>query len=527
MTIILGMVVFMLVTISILVGYKHKLYTIKQFSKNQLKYIYPVSINKFRTKLILFIIGTILIALSLLDPIVYQEINEKTKKENNIILCLDISKSMLAEDIKPNRLERSKRELLSFINKTKRNIGLIVYTSKAIILTPITNDLSAIATNIQNISTDYISVGGTDLTAALFTALEAIGKHNNTDIIIISDGETHGSSSQSIIKELKARKIKVYTIGIGSEAGVPIPEYITGTKTGRYIQDSSGNAVISKLNKALLNEISENTGGRYLQVNNSNFIASNLIALLDNTKHKNEKSKELKKIYIYNYFLIPGIILLLITTALSINIHHILLITIMFTVNSGFSKPFNLPDWLSTNKANKEVTKQNIKEAKNIYIQNLKKDPLNETLHYNMGNVYAIEGNPEKAQEEWSIIKSKQTLTDTYFNQASLAYTMKDYETTIAKLIESLKLNPNSNDAKKNLEIALSMLQKQKQQQQKKQQGKQDQKEKGKEEQTNNKAQEKKYTKEEAEDMLKCLDKKKYLEPKENQNEDNNEIKNW
>ena len=228
---------------------------------------------------------------------------QRVEKEGiDILFCLDISKSMLAEDIVPNRLLRAKNSIQKVVdNLGSDRVGIVVFAGLAYLQLPLTTDHSAIDLYLQNISTDIISVGGTNFTAALQKSLQAFPKQSSTKkvIILISDGENHDEEVLNITKQIKNENISVYTVGIGSQKGVMIPEFINGRKIG-WKKDKNGGAIVSRLNEDILQKIANETNGKYILASNQGL---GLDLIMDDIQQiEKTKSESVEYLYYKSYF---------------------------------------------------------------------------------------------------------------------------------------------------------------------------------------------------------------------------------
>ena len=202
-------------------------------------------------KILLLTLGSVLVVISLLSPQKEIEDEEIEVKGMNIYVLIDTSRSMLTEDVYPNRLEAGKRVLTNLIQSLKGDrVGFIPFSDSAYIQMPLTDDYNITQNYINAIDTTLISGGGTELYQALELAeksFKEIGSENKT-VIVISDGGDFDKKSLDFVKE---NRIDVYSIGVGTKEGNVIPEYLNGVKRG-FIKDESGSAVISKLNSDFL-----------------------------------------------------------------------------------------------------------------------------------------------------------------------------------------------------------------------------------------------------------------------------------
>jgi Ca-activated chloride channel homolog len=200
---------------------------------------------------------------------------EKAKRKGvELMLCLDISNSMLANDIKPTRLERSKQAIIQLIKKLDNDkIGIVVFAGKSFIQLPLTDDYGAALMYVDRINTSLIENQGTAIGAAIDLAVQSFpktkNKPRNRAIIVISDGENHEDDAVEAADKALAENIKVHTIGIGTPEGAPVPE-IKGNQSD-YKRDANGEVVMTKLNEQMLRDIADKGKGIFIRANNSDF----------------------------------------------------------------------------------------------------------------------------------------------------------------------------------------------------------------------------------------------------------------
>lgn len=196
---------------------------------------------------------------------------ENVKREGiEIVIALDVSNSMLAEDIKPNRLEASKRAVSKLIEKLKNDkIGLIVFAGDAYTQLPITTDYGAAKMFLNTVNTNFVAKQGTAIGSAIQLAIESFSKEKNKSkvIIIISDGENHEDDAVKFATEASQKGIVIHTIGMGLPQGAPIP--VSENTNSDYKKDNSGGIVVSKLNDIMLQQIASAGNGTYVRANNS------------------------------------------------------------------------------------------------------------------------------------------------------------------------------------------------------------------------------------------------------------------
>ena len=198
---------------------------------------------------------------------------EEVKREGvDLIIAIDLSNSMLAEDIKPNRLERAKQAISKLIDNLEGDrIGLIVFAGEAYVQLPITTDYSAAKLFLATVNTDIVPTQGTEIAKAIDLSIKSFDIENgqNKAIIIITDGENHDEEAIKSAEKANEVGIFVHTLGMGLSIGAPIPIYNQNRIQTGYRKDKEGNTVVSKLNENLLMQIAKAGKGTYVRANNS------------------------------------------------------------------------------------------------------------------------------------------------------------------------------------------------------------------------------------------------------------------
>ena len=197
--------------------------------------------------------------------------SERTEKRNGIeaIIALDISNSMLAEDVAPNRLDRAKQMLSKLMdNMVNDKVGLVVFAGDAFVQLPITCDYVSAKMFLNSIKPDLIKTQGTAIGQALSTSIRCFGEQSDASraIILITDGENHEDDAKAVAQRAKEAGIQVLVVGIGKPEGTPIP--VPGTNN--FMKDRQGNVVVSKLNEEMCREIAQAGGGIYVRCDNTN-----------------------------------------------------------------------------------------------------------------------------------------------------------------------------------------------------------------------------------------------------------------
>ncbi len=220
-------------------------------------------------KFVLFLSTLVFIILALAGPRFGSRLEEVKREGVEIIIALDVSNSMLAEDVRPNRLERSKMSISRMLGNLRNDrIGLIVFAGDAYVQVPITGDYTAARMILENITTDIVPVQGTAIGRAIELAERSFtpGTDAGRVLIIISDGEDHEDDPVATAISARERGINIHTIGIGRPEGAPIP--LGGGQT-RFMTDEDGNTVITRLDEATLRAIASAGEGMYIRAGTS------------------------------------------------------------------------------------------------------------------------------------------------------------------------------------------------------------------------------------------------------------------
>ncbi len=226
-----------------------------------------VSEVKPMLRFIFFLLAIVFLIFGLVNPQIGSTLEEVKHEGSDIVICLDVSNSMKAEDFKPNRLEKAKQAIEKLINKLNNDrIGLIVFAGDAFVQLPITTDYAAAKLFLENVDCDAVSVQGTVISSAIELAEKSFGTEEgkNKAIIIISDGESHDDDAIAAAKESAEKNIVIHTIGIGSPEGVPIPVYKNKIPAG-FRKDREGNTVVTKLNEQAMEQIASAGSGVYVR----------------------------------------------------------------------------------------------------------------------------------------------------------------------------------------------------------------------------------------------------------------------
>jgi Ca-activated chloride channel homolog len=210
------------------------------------------------------------LVIGLADPQTGSKLEKIQRKGVDMVFALDVSNSMLAQDITPNRLERAKQSIVHLLGKLDNDrVGLVIFAGKAYVQMPLTTDYSATRLFLSNINPGMVPVQGTAIGDAIETSVSSFGNTKQSKaIIVISDGENFEDNAIEAARAAAGKGIRVYTIGIGLPEGAPIPVYSGNTQIG-YKKDASGTTVITRLNEPMLQDIAKAGNGIFVRANNS------------------------------------------------------------------------------------------------------------------------------------------------------------------------------------------------------------------------------------------------------------------
>ena len=393
------------------------------------------------------------------------------QKGIDMIVALDCSKSMLAADIKPSRLDRAKREVTDLLHMLKGDrVGLVAFAGTAFLQCPLTVDYEAFHLFLTSLSPDFMPVGGTDIAAALSSAMDGFDPESNSEkaVILITDGENTGEDPFDTVEKAAESGIKIFTIGVGQEGGVPIPGGEEGFK-----KDASGQIVMTKLDEELLKQMAALTKGAYVRS-----VAGDMdleAIYTDEIRGKMEQTTVAggkKQVWEdrFQWFLIVAIMALMIeifipsvkkTVVLSMGIFCCLLMNPypVFAKNTYGMVREGLNAY-----ENGEYEK-----ALKHFIDAQLEEPDRPEIYYNIGNTYYKMGDYEAAHKNYlSALKTedKELEQKIRYNLGNTRFRQQALKDAIAQYQASLDIDPDDEKAQQNLEFAKKLLEHQQQQNQ-------------------------------------------------------------
>ena len=276
--------------------------------------------SKYLVKYLLLSLGFVLLIIGLANPQLGTKTETVKRQGVNVVIALDVSKSMLAEDMKPNRLERSKRMIDQLMDRLQNDrIGLILFAGNAYLQVPLTIDYSAVRLFLRNANTQTIPTQGTDIGAAIRLAdqLFDADETKHKALIVITDGETHNESVMEDAKLAAEMGVVIHTIGVGSRKGAPIPVPARGGSFD-FKKDNDGNVVLSKLDEETLRQIAARTDGEYFHLTGGR----DQVTAISNELAGMEKVEMEERVFTdyedqFQFFLIPAFLIFLLEGLLS------------------------------------------------------------------------------------------------------------------------------------------------------------------------------------------------------------------
>ena len=462
------------------------------------------NVSRFRpmVKFYLLLGALALLIVVLARPQLGTKISHEKRTGIETIICMDISNSMLAEDVTPSRLDRAKMMVENLVDHfTNDKIGLIVFAGEAFVQLPITSDYVSAKMFLSSINPSMLSTQGTDIAAAItmashsFTQEENIGKA----IIVITDGEDHEGGALEAAKEAKERGMNTYVLGVGSPNGALIP-----TGTGDYMKDNSGQTVMSALNEDMCRQLADAGSGAYIHVENNSNAQEQLDNELDKLAKK-ETSSTIYSDYDEQFQAVAIIVLLLLILEVCIleiknpmlkNVSlfkrskKVVAVAVMLLVAVGMQAQ---SDRKMIRQGNKLYRKGNVAEAEVSYRKAVERNERNAQANYNLGN--ALMGQRKDSLAITQLEKAAKLETNplrraqAYHNMGVICQQHRMFGEAIEAYKEALRNNPTDNETRYNL--ALCKRQQQDQQQDQNQQNKDNKDNKDKQDQQKQEQQQK------------------------------------
>lgn len=305
-------------------AWKSRLAALRRFGNMELleRLMEGVSRTKQKCKLWLVFGVFFLSMIALSRPLWGQREQTVVSRGNDIIIALDVSRSMLAEDIKPNRLAKAKHEINSLFDRLRGNrIGIVIFAGDAFVQCPLTLDYAAAKILLSEVEVGSVPVPGTSISRAILKCVESFppGDRESRAIILITDGEDTYEDPREAAKKANEEGVMIYAIGIGDPLGVPIPIRSEAGKLDDYVKDQEGNTVISKLDTETLRDICLITSGAYHPARADSFEMDYIYEHMEDRRERKLLESRFISQYEerYQFFLFPALVLLLVEMLLS------------------------------------------------------------------------------------------------------------------------------------------------------------------------------------------------------------------
>lgn len=410
------------------------------------------------------------------------------RKGVSIVLALDCSRSMLAKDIQPDRLERAKWEIRDLLNMLQGDkVGLVAFAGTAFLQCPVTLDYSGFGLFLQALSPDSMPVGGTDLNAAIETAIQAFDPEEASEkaIILITDGEKTLGDPLGAAKKAADEHIKIFCIGIGNPQGAPIP----GRDAG-FVKDEHGAILLSKLDEQTLRQIAALTGGTYVQSITGDMDLDTIYNQeIRGTMKASTVSGGKKKTSIdrYAWLLCLAVAALLTDLLILCPKNTLFAFLLLFALLTAMPGPARANPFTTTGqKGVQAYEKKDYPGARKHFLRAQVDDPDNAELAYDLGNTAYREGRFEEAQSFFATAAQSNDPNMQHkalYNQGNTQFRMKKPEEALKAYEQAAKLAPDDQDLKDNISFVKKVLEQQKKQKQQDKQNnekkKQDQKKDG------------------------------------------------
>ena len=429
-------------------------------------------VSRFRplVKFALLLAALALLIVMIARPQFGTKISHEKRTGIETIIAMDISNSMLAEDVTPSRLDRSKMMVENLIdNFTNDKIGLIVFAGDAFIQLPITSDYVSAKMFLSSIDPSMIATQGTDIATAIsmasrsFTQQEGVGKA----IIVITDGEDHEGGALEAAKEAKERGHRVYVLGVGSPKGSPIP-----TGDGDYMKDNTGQTVMTGLNEDMCRQIAEAGGGAYIHVENGYAAQEQLNDELDKLSKK-EITAEVYNSYdeYFVWFALVALVLLILEVMLLErknpllrNVHlfrsrkaAMLLVLALLSLNAAAQV-----DRQYVRRGNRLFRSGQFADAEAQYRKAVEANANNSQAVYNLGNALMAQKKDSAAVEQFQAAArmEKDPLRKylSFHNIGVICQNRQMLKEAIEAYKEALRLNPHDDQTRYNLELCKRQL---------------------------------------------------------------------
>lgn len=451
------------------------------------------SSRKHLVKILLLSVALVMCVFALARPQWGTKQGSVSKAGIELSIMLDVSNSMLATDIKPNRLQRSKMLLSTLLEQLENHrVALGIFAGEAYPQVPLTHDITSAKMVLETVSPEMVTYQGTSTAAALRLATRVFSTNDKVGkaILLVTDGEDHEDGAMEVAEELKAMGIRLFVMGVGSTQGSPIP-----LKSGGFLLDEDNKAVKTALNEAACKEIASKADGLYIHIDESDQVQSVLLKEIEKLQHADNVVSFTEANEQFRAFALLALILLCIEFALSERkgglFRRFIPFVLLFYTYSTASVWAQSPLWIETNKGINMFKKRDNEQAAKYFGRALKEDSSSAKAHFNVANALLASGKIDSALQHYRLAahdkSDKYLASDAYHNMGftyqKLAGDYKEtptlhdslLRTAIQHYAEALRLTSTADDTRYNMVLCMKQLKDSQQQQQPQQQQKQEQ----------------------------------------------------
>lgn len=410
---------------------------------------------------------------------------EKSKRQGaELMIALDVSNSMMAQDIQPNRLAKAKQILSKLVDKLKDDkIGLVVFAGDAFTQLPITSDYVSAKMFMNTISPELVPTQGTAIGEAIGLCMKSFPPKGEAEraIILITDGENFEDDATEAAKEAQKEGVKVHVVGLGLDQGSPIPM----ANSSDFRKDKDGNVVITKLNEKMCQDIAAAGNGIYIRSDNSNAALKILEAQLDKMTKANLETAVYSE-YDEQFSGLAWIVLVLLMADLFImqrknkRLRNVRLFSLVLMLLAATGASAQKAERSDIRKGNSQYEHKKFTEAEIQYRKALEINPHSKEGAYNLGNALYRQNKPKEALEQYQNALNVQNdplkKSQIFHNAGNVFMANKEYDKAVESYKNSLIIHPGDNETRYNLALAQAMLKKQQQQQKQDKDKKKDQK---------------------------------------------------
>lgn len=394
---------------------------------------------------------------------------EIKQKGNDIFIGIDTSKSMLAEDVKPNRLTRAKREVKDLLQLLKGDrVGLIAFAGTSFVLSPLTLDTAALRLFLDDVSPDIIPQGGTALSEAIRKALKSFpGKDKGHKILILlTDGEDLEGGVLETARQAKAEGVQIYTVGIGTPEGAPIP-ILDEAGNRVFVKDKQGQTVLSKLNLSQLSQLSDKGVQTSIAEVYQKYILPMEKKELETTRQKKYEEK-------FQWFLLLAILFFILEFLVREKRKKKVFVSLLFLsvlLNSSSVEAATASSHVK--KGNSFYADEKWDEALNRYIQAQAKKPDSALIQHNLGDALYKQGKYQEARDVYekglTLEPQEELKPELLYNLGNAQFRLGKYQEALDNYEKALNLTPEDEDVQFNYELVKKLLEQLEKQQEQKQ----------------------------------------------------------